>query len=1434
MNVSEMISQHPRPGTSRVMFCGDLLTFTLTLSANVRGMAWIRTNLGRALIARNEIIARVDRNEIRLDGAWHDIQMIRQGPAVFAITLPLSETGHFRAKCFFWAEDSQGPVWPPGEDTIINVEPAGTCCANIVYNAFVRQFGPTRSQDQPLAQAEVDCIQRLDSRGYAVIPSSGKFRDLSGEIDFILRDLGCRAIHLLPIHPTPTTYGRMGRFGSPYAALNFTDVDPGLAEFDSSATPMEQFLALVDKIHSCAGYLILDIAINHTGWAAAIHEKHPEWLVRDKDGEIAVPGAWGVEWADLTRLDYSKPALWQYMADIFLLWCNRGVDGFRCDAGYMIPVPAWEYIVAKVKKEYPDTLFFLEGLGGPLDATCDILSRANFSWAYSELFQNYDRRAVAAYLPTAISISEKFGHMIHFAETHDNPRLAATSHCYAKMRTALCALFSVCGGFGFANGVEWFATEKINVHESPSLNWGAKINQTDHIRRLNLILKTHPAFADNVRLALVQKGEGNYLVLCRTIAQTDGEVIVVANLDCERSQAVLWAARQKPAGPLFDLVTEQPVDVTLEGDTLSTLVEPGGVMALTRDKRDLDRLRAAELKNDPIPRRVVRQKQAACVLKIVTALAGYVDVSGMDLFDGAAALVADPVAFIRSFNPKGRESRVVVWEWDKDCRREVMVPHGFFLMVVAPANFRAEIRTRTRGTVRTLEQNEALVAGDGRFFAVFLPVDTRGRIMEHTLKIRVFGAEGTQKASASLVYLPGTGTAFVSSTHSPRAIAKNPSLKLLGVNHRGAMMRAFAWWGRIESRYDALLGANINPDFPEDRWMALARFRIWASYQGYSRELTLDCLESFTFSYDNMGRWRFRVPTSEGSHCPIEITLRMVDQTNAIHMEIARPTGSRLEHLLEDNKRMTLIIRPDLEHRSFHETVKAWQGPENQWRTSVSMVANGFVFAPDPGHCTLRLSASDGTFVWEPEWQYMVHRPLDAERGLDPDSDLFSPGYFIETLGENDTILVSAHLTGSKDPGSKGNPAGLDGPSAEFARGWPLSEALLKSLDAFIVARTRDRSVIAGYPWFLDWGRDSLIFSRALIQADRLDDARNILRLFGRFETNGTLPNMICGNDARNRETSDAPLWFVAAAREVMDKSGRDFLDERPGSRTFKEIIVSIGNAYVRGTPTGISMDPETALIFSPSHFTWMDTNFPAGTPREGYPVEIQALWIYGLEFLAQIDPDGAHDWDRLAGQARDSVEKRFFMEHKGYFSDCLHTRGRVAARDAVADDALRPNQLFLISLGVIRDERLCIPALEHCMELLVPGAIRTLDDAPVDFPLVINGPDGPLNDPHRPYWGHYMGDEDTRRKPAYHNGTAWTWVFPVFCEAWAEIFGSQGAKTGISWLTSSVKSMEQGAAGFVPEIVDADAPHAPRGCDAQAWGSSELCRVWHKLILGS
>jgi hypothetical protein len=202
-----------------------------------------------------------------------------------------------------------------------------------------------------------------------------------------------------------------------------------------------------NAVHRRNARVFLDIAINHTGWAANLHTNHPEWLSRTPEGRIEVPGAGGVQW-DLTKLDYRHQELWQFMAEAFLTWCRRGVDGFRCDAGYMVPHAAWKYIVARVREQFPATTFVLEGLGGKISVTRQLLNTANLNWAYSELFQNYDRSQLERYLPEAIEISAADGLTVHFAETHDNLRLAARSHTYARMRTALCALAAPSGAFG--------------------------------------------------------------------------------------------------------------------------------------------------------------------------------------------------------------------------------------------------------------------------------------------------------------------------------------------------------------------------------------------------------------------------------------------------------------------------------------------------------------------------------------------------------------------------------------------------------------------------------------------------------------------------------------------------------------------------------------------------------------------------------------------------------------------------------------------------------------------------------------------------------------------------------------------------------------------------------------------------------------------------
>jgi predicted glycogen debranching enzyme len=392
-------------------------------------------------------------------------------------------------------------------------------------------------------------------------------------------------------------------------------------------------------------------------------------------------------------------------------------------------------------------------------------------------------------------------------------------------------------------------------------------------------------------------------------------------------------------------------------------------------------------------------------------------------------------------------------------------------------------------------------------------------------------------------------------------------------------------------------------------------------------------------------------------------------------------------------------------------------------------------------------------------------------------------------------------------------------------------EALATNLNQFIVQRGNLKSIIAGYPWFLDWGRDSLIFVRGMVAGGYKKEARSVLKLFGQFEKDGTIPNMIHGKNAGNRDTSDAPLWFFVSCEDlVTDDDSKEFLEEVWGERTIRDILLSIARALMNGTPNGIRMDPTSGLLFSPAHFTWMDTSYPAGSPREGYPIEIQALWYRALKFLSQIDTENLNQWLEYAQQVRSSITDLFFITEKGYYSDCLHATPGTSASAAHPDDALRPNQLLVLTLGALEDETIAASVLSACEELLVPGAIRSLADREVAYPLPVIHNGQPINNPLFPYKGRYKGDEDTRRKPAYHNGTAWTWLFPSYSEAWFGLYGEPGRKTALAWLGSGVELINRGCIGYVPEILDGDYPHTQRGCDAQAWGVSELLRVWTLL----
>jgi predicted glycogen debranching enzyme len=1428
MQIDDKLKQHPAPGTRLVKFRGDELTLTLALPYSQSGTAWVRTNLGQAKISRREIIREVEHDETRLGRDWFDIPMNRIDDQRFNVLLPLIEVGHFEAKCFFLKEGETNPIWPEGPNIAVNVDPADACCANIIYNGFVRQFGPNKAGKQTIQTAEGVIIEKLDQSGYTVIPPSGTFRDLIAELDFIFGELGCRILMLLPIHPTPTTYGRMGRFGSPYAALSFTAVDPALAVFDSHATPLEQFIELVDAVHQRAGKILIDIAINHTGWAASLHETHPNWLVRGPEGRIEVPGAWGVRWEDLTKLDYKNKDLWRYMAGVFITWCRRGVDGFRCDAGYMIPLAAWKYIIAKVRDQYPDTIFLLEGLGGKISVTRDLLNFANLNWAYSELFQNYDRNQIEHYLPEAIRISTSDGITVHFAETHDNPRLADRSKEYACMRTALCALCSHQGAFGFANGVEWLATEKINVHNSPSLNWGAESNQVNHIRRLNQLLKVHPAFHDDTELNMLQQNSGNHIVLLRHHRSSGKKLLVVINLDDQNSTLASWnPATAGFEGHVFtDLLSGAEVTVAVSEKDHTCRLEPGQALCLSADADDLALFQNLSDQHMRLPKRSEIQRLRAKVLEVFVYYNGYRDLGDFDVSQAIQQMKENPRAFCARLNFQSGEPRVTTWQWPRDIRREVMIPPGHFLLIKADCAFRARVADNEKAT----GCEDSIPGTDGSYFALFSPFQPSELGKSYTLKLSVYGQKCCEHVDAPLFVLSGADSAKVKRIfRRPELLLKN--LLFLTTNGRGGMLRAPVSWGKLTSRYDGLLAANMSPDYPEDRWIMFTRCRAWLVYQGYSQEINTNCLEAFSVDDDSNGCWQYHIPAGQGENVLITAKIEMITGENAVRLIFTRHPVKPNRAMLNDCKPVKLILRPDIENRSFHESTKAYSGPEHQWPESVSVNTSGFSFHPDEKH-HLHMEISNGNFVWEPEWQYMVQRSMDTERGMDPNSDLYSPGYFYAYLeGRQEVVLSAAVTAGQKSAISMLPKHGHQSKLFDYEtdiRHTPM-EILNRSLNHYIVDRGDLKTVIAGYPWFLDWGRDALIFARGLISLKQTECARAILKQFGQFEEQGTLPNMIVGQNAGNRDTSDAPLWFFTVCSDLIRVEGNDsILNTECGDRSIGQILLSIGQSIITGTANGIRMDPESGLIFSPAHFSWMDTDHPAGTPRQGYPIEIQALWYAALRILSLIDTDNDRkNWDNLAKLVQTSIWDYFWREDLGYLSDCLHASAGHSAKQALPDDALRPNQLLAITLGAITDTHICRHILAACETLLVPGAIRSLADQPVRYPIEIVHNGNQLIDPHHPYQGKYAGDEDTQRKPAYHNGTAWTWLLPSFCEAWAMVYGEKGKQTAFALLTSSARLLDQDCMDHIPEILDGDYPHSPRGCDAQAWGVSELLRVW-------
>ena len=1036
----------PAPGERLLRFVGDKVRFALQAEGNSGAKsgrcALLRTNLGRAAARRREIIAAHAGGAAAAGASWRDVPMQKTADG-WQIELPLAEVGYFKAKAYL-RDEKNWQHWPDGADVGISVHPNLTRTANTIYCAFPRLFGATKNLATTRDENLEAQIKQLDGKNFTVIPPSGKLRDLTRQLPHIVGTLGCRIVHLLPVHPTPTTHARFGRFGSPYAALDLTAVDPALIEFDKRATGVDQFYELTIAAHSLGARVFIDIVINHTGWGSTLQESHPEYFLRKPDGEFTSPGAWGTVWEDLVELEQHDVALWDIIAESLLVWCRRGVDGFRCDAGYKIPMPAWQYIIARVQDEFPETIFLLEGLGGSWEATEALLAEGGMQWAYSELFQNYSGRDVAWYLDYANRQSEHAGSYVHYSETHDNARLAAKrassvppegqtnlllpagstaarhGRAWSLLRNRLCALTSSSGGFGFTCGVEWLATEKILVHGCSSLNWDSADNIIPELARLNRLISDHPSFFDGAKLTRLSAPDSPVYALLRESAEGKDSVLVLVNTDVEKENSISLphSAFRIPHSAIELLGQPLPKIYATKAETIFTLA-PGAAFCLAQAEEP------AGLSGEDYRR---ARAQAAWALESLNKIIPAETIDGLDWRWLAEQVERSPQNFLAAVSERGRPARVsqdskpageppallsqagfsalitgaargeifpCVVPWTPiDARRVTPVPAGHWLLIEDTAPFRAELRIMDCGlrNGKPVAVHLQSIPAAGKFVAAFAP---REAAQEAALVLERYAAT-SQKVSGSIRFL-----APEPALPTPNSQLPTPDALVLLTNGRGGMARLCVDLGRVNSKYDCALGANLNPDWPVDRHIFVKRLRVWVNADGFLSPLDFKNLASFDAGPP--AAWHFVASAGDGRTVEIELRAEMLEGENTVVFQFSRPTERRAHgKQLPADADVRLTARCDIEDRNFHWESKRNTGVENHFSSNCReikdlklkiLICAGFEFTPAPDR-QLRVFADAGEYHPQPEWCEHIPHPVEQTRGQVGSGDAYSPGWF--------------------------------------------------------------------------------------------------------------------------------------------------------------------------------------------------------------------------------------------------------------------------------------------------------------------------------------------------------------------------------------------------------------------------------------------------------
>jgi predicted glycogen debranching enzyme len=595
-------------------------------------------------------------------------------------------------------------------------------------------------------------------------------------------------------------------------------------------------------------------------------------------------------------------------------------------------------------------------------------------------------------------------------------------------------------------------------------------------------------------------------------------------------------------------------------------------------------------------------------------------------------------------------------------------------------------------------------------------------------------------------------------------------------------------------RYHALLNVATVP--PGGRMVLVNGLEAWIetpagsfalSSQRYAPDVVHpDGAERIAaFAPDPWPQWTFALP--DGTRIEHAVFVRPERAATYIYWRLRAGPGG------------TLAVRPLLSGRDHH----ALHHENQAFRFEADVAGDQVTWRPYPGVPAV-VARTNGAYGHQPDWYRGFLYAEERARGLDDVEDLAAPGVFRFDLTRGEAVLVLA---------AEGHEPADDlaaARSAERRRRGRFPSRLHRAADAYLVRRSSGRTIIAGYPWFTDWGRDTFIALRGLCLATgRFADARAILLEWAGLVSDGMLPNRFPDGDAPPEYNAvDAALWYVVAVHELLSAEDVDACDRR----TLLAAVEAILAGYARGTRYGIHVDDDGLLAAGVPgvQLTWMDAKVGdwVVTPRIGKPVEVQALWLNALRIGSAV----SERWAALYARGRAAFEARFWDEGRGWLADVVDPDHRPGA-----DFTFRPNQILAVG-------GLPFAALEGARARRVVDAVEARLVTPLGLRSL--APDEPG------YVPHYRGGV-RERDGAYHQGTVWPWLMGPFVEAWVRVRGGTAAakrEARLRFLDPLLAHTDDAGLGHLPEVADGDPPHTPGGCPFQAWSVGEALRLTHLL----